>query len=313
MMHRLRSFYCILCCLLCAPSLAHAQSFISSARPMPIEEGFAYFRIEGAYFSAANEFAGDGGRRGLYSFYDVSDAVYSDYRLNFHYEYGFLKQLSFVAKLGFRRIQADYTNNVRPSAPSVDRKRTVVASGFDDLWLYGRYGLIMPDALTTPLAVSVQAGIKIPTGDLNTPIPIGTGVIDYEARVLAGYTFEISGAPSYLNGELGYRLRGGDYQSQQPFRVEFGYRAARELTLRTSLSGLASSGAFRNPVGITERPNNETEFNITAVGDEGYTQLSAGFEFAFSPAVALSFDYVTAIAGRTTNAGDTFFVAFSFK
>ncbi|MBC8042810.1 MAG: hypothetical protein IAF08_05120 [Rhizobacter sp.] len=296
-----------------AASNLRAQPFHVASQPLPIKEGRTFVKLEGVYFSGLDEYTIDGTRQRLYSLYPIADATYSDSRVGFQYEYGLTDRLTFATRLAYRFVNSDYVNNVDPRPTLNDRRRSVNAAGFDDLWLSVRYGLVMPGALVVPFTLSVQGGLKIPTGDLNTTIPLGTGVVDYDVRLLGQLSFALAGAPSYLNAEFGYRLRGGDYAAQQPFSIEFGYQAAKEVLLRGSISGMISNGNFIYPVGIAEKPRDPNDFVITVVGDGGYTLAAIGFEFSFSSSFAVSFDYAPTLQGRRAFAGDAFFVSLIFR
>jgi hypothetical protein len=292
-------------------SSLHAQSRIAaSAKMQPV--GRSYFQFGGAFFAAGEEFAPEAFRRNLFSGERLNDGEFSEQSVNLHYEYGVSDRLTAVLKIGFRFFNVKFTDNLDPRLRPDERAKSIVSSSFDETWLSARYALIKSGALPTPslnpsvappspnsFTLSVQGGIKFPTGDITARIPSGTGLLDFDLRLLVLSEFLISTVPSSIYIEGGYRLRGGDYRAQLPLRIEFGVSAAKELLLRGSFNGLLAFGTFLRPVGITE------EQRITIVGDESYGQLSVGFEAVFSPFISTTFDFNARIFGRNTFAGNT--------
>lgn len=277
-----------------------------ATQALPLREGEIYFSAEATLFSTANEYSSSGSRRELYSAQDISDGQFNEFALNCHYENGITSWVTLVADLGYRSLTAKYVDLlIRPTDPS--RNKTVKANAFSDLWLSGRIKLLKFKTSVGPLVTGFQGGVKIPTGNATSDIPTGSGYTDFEALFLADLNFKILTSDASLKGLFGYRARGGGLASQQPYNVELGIAVAKELTLRTSFSGVISAGSFSNPVEIDENRQ------ITAVGDEAYAQFSAGLLFAFSPTFLVSFDYASKVSGRSTMAGDIYTVGFVFR
>ncbi|MCS7013245.1 MAG: hypothetical protein NZM05_06405 [Chloroherpetonaceae bacterium] len=282
--------------LLCVPVVLGAQVRLA-ARVEPQPLGRSYFQFESLFLDGSDEFAEDGFRRPLFSGERLSDGRFSERLIAFHYEYGLAERLTVVARLGYRFIQFTYIDNLNPRLLPAERLFRVEASGFDDSWLAARYAIIRPILSSEGISLSAQLGIKFPTGDVTLRVPTGTGYLDYELRALLGIQQKIGSAPSSFTMDVGFRLRGGEFGDQVPFRAEFGIAAAKELMLRASLNGVITLD-FQSPVGIIE--NFQRDRPIRLVGDESYLQLSIGFEFFASPTLSFYFDYHNRAFGRTT-------------
>ncbi|PIO48179.1 MAG: hypothetical protein CMR00_06150 [[Chlorobium] sp. 445] len=278
---------------LCTPAQPRMAAMVQN-QPL----GRSYFQFESVFLDGSEEFAEDGFRRPLFSGERLSDGRFSERLLTLHYEYGLAERLTLVARMGYRFILFTYIDNLDPRLQPSERLFRVEVSGFDDSWLAARYALIRPIVQNEGIGVAVQLGIKFPTGDVTLRVPTGTGYLDYELRLLAESQHKISGIPSYLILDSGFRWRGGEFGNQVPFRVEFGIAAAKELMLRTSLNGIVTLGEFQSPVGIIE--NFQRNRPIRLVGDESYLQLAIGFELFFTPTFSAYFDYNNRAFGRTS-------------
>jgi hypothetical protein len=268
----------------------------ATVQPQPL--GRSYFQLESVFLDGSDEFAEDGFRRPLFSGERLSDGKFSERLINFHYEYGVAERLTVVARLGYRFISFTYIDNLNPRLRPNERLFRVQVNGFDDSWLAARYALLYSGFKDEGVSMSMQLGIKFPTGDVTLRVPTGTGYLDFELRALIDSRHKISNIPSYWILDAGYRVRGGEFGDQVPFRVEFGVAAAKELMLRASLNGVITLGEFQRPVGIIE--NFQRDRPIRLVGDESYLQLAIGFELSVSPTVSLYLDYNNRAFGRTS-------------
>lgn len=260
--------------------------------------GRSYFQLESVFLDGSEEFAEDGFRRPLFSGERLTDGRFSERLVAFHYEYGLAERLTLVGRMGYRFILFTYIDNLNPRLLPNERLFRVEVNGFDDSWLAARYALIRPVVQNEGISVAAQLGVKFPTGDVTLRVPTGTGYLDYELRLLAESQHKISGIPSYVILDAAFRLRGGEFGNQTPFRIEFGIAAAKELMLRASLNGVVTLGEFQSPVGIVE--NFQRDRPIRLVGDESYLQLAIGFELFFTPTFSAYFDYNNRAFGRTS-------------
>jgi hypothetical protein len=128
--------------------------------------------------------------------------------------------------------------------------------------------------------------------------------VDYDARILGEINFYFNKIPCYLFSDAGFRLRGGDYQNQGLYRIEFGLSAAPKVNLRFALSGIASFGELNTLIGIGEIPRPAETRPLNVLGDERFGQASIGLQSQVSPTLAFTFDYHKRLYGNATFIGD---------
>ncbi|MCS6990116.1 MAG: hypothetical protein NZM06_11430 [Chloroherpetonaceae bacterium] len=292
-----------------ASTLAQERAFWSVK---PLQPNQSLFWISTSYFDATEEFAVAGFRRDLFrvattdeTSFPVTDARFIDRVVALHYEYGYSRKLTIAGYLGFRGISTTYTETDYPQGVPTFLAKIIRSSGFTDLWLWGRYELLNPIRLKFPFRLAAQAGVKLPTGDILAPVPLGTGMLDYEARLLGELTFFVNRIPAYLVFDAGYRLRGGDYKDQTLYRAELGLSAAQEVLLRVGLSGLASLGKLGRLIGIGEIPRPAATRPLNILGDERYGQITLGLQANFSPTFAVLVDYQRRLYGNATFFGES--------
>jgi len=108
--------------------------------------------------------------------------------------YGMTPDLSFTAQIPVvYRVFEQTISGVR-------KKRS--SSGLGDIALCSKYRFWRRDTLGVQQSAAVVLGIKLPTGDDEADLPLGTGSTDW----LFGLTAEHEGRRLYLFGDLRYRL-----------------------------------------------------------------------------------------------------------
>jgi hypothetical protein len=322
-MHSLRPLQLIaffLLLLLASLTVAQERTFL---KVEPLAKGATRYQFTYSYFSTNEEYApkatprpgltsiDEGQLRGLFSAsavdatsFPVQEASLYDRRLNFLYEYGFRENLTLTATLDYRSVSVFYVEGVQRQGFEFPTPRTVAADGFGELWLYARYGFLRPAVGAFPLKLSGVFGLKLPTGDILANIPLGTGIIDYEARLLGELNFRVNKIPAFLFGELGYRLRNGSFQNQTFQKVELGIAASPEVTIRAAFSGVSSIGTFTTLLGADEIPTRDALRPITIIGDERFAQASIGIAANLPRNSFLSFDFIRRLYGSGTFAGN---------
>lgn len=298
-----------------ASSLAQERAFWSVK---PLQPKQSLFWIRASYFDASEEFAVAGFRRDLFrvattdeTSFPVTDARFIDRVIALRYEYGYSSKFTIVGDLGYRGIVTTYTETDYPQGIPTFLAKSIRSSGFTDLWLWGRYELLNPVRLKFPFRLATQAGVKIPTGDILAPVPLGTGMLDYEARLLGELTFFFNRIPAHLLADVGYRLRGGDYNDQALYRAELEFSAAQEVLLRVSFSGVASLGPLKTLIGIGEIPRPAATRPLNILGDERFGQIALGLQANFSPTFAVLVDYQRRLYGNATFFGESLQVGFA--
>lgn len=302
--------------LLSLPTVAQERAYWSVK---PLQPQKSIYWITTSYFEATEEFGSAGFRRDLFrvattdeTSFPVTDARFIDRLVGLHYEYGYSRKLTLIGYLGYRNISTTYTETDFPQGVPTFLAKSITSSGFTDLWIWGRYELVNPSQLKFPFRLATQIGVKLPTGDILAPVALGTGMMDYDARLLSELTFFINRIPSYLFLDTGYRLRGGDYKNQALYRMELGISAAEEVQFRIGFSGIASLGELNTLIGIGEIPRPAATRPLNIMGDERYGQLMLGLQANFSPTFSVLIEYQRRLYGNATFVGDSIHLAFVF-
>jgi hypothetical protein len=285
----------------------------------PLQPQKSVYWITTSYFEASEEFASAGFRRDLFrvattdeTSFPVTDARFIDRVIGLHYEYGYSRKLTIVGYLGYRNISTTYTETDFPQGIPTFLAKSITSSGFTDLWVWARYELLNPKELKFPFRLATQLGVKLPTGDILAPVALGTGMLDYDARLLGELTFFINRIPASLLFDTGYRLRGGDYKNQALYRVELIVSAAEEVQFRVGFSGIASIGKLSTLIGIGEIPRPAATRPLNIMGDERYGQVLLGLQAKFSPTFAVLVDYQRRLFGNATFFGESIQLSFAF-
>lgn len=302
--------------LLSSPIVAQERAFWSVK---PLQPQKTVYWITTSYFEASEEFGSAGFRRDLFrvattdeTSFPVTDARFIDRMVGLHYEYGYSRKLTLVGYLGYRDITTTYTETDFPQGIPTFLAKSIASSGFTDLWIWGRYELLNPSQLKFPFRLATQVGVKLPTGDILAPVALGTGMLDYDVRLLGELNFFLNRVPGYLLFDTGYRFRGGDYTNQALYRVELGLSAAEEVQFRVGLSGIASLGALNTLIGIGEIPRPAATRPLNILGDERYGQFTLGLQANFSPTFSILIEYQRRLFGNATFVGDSIHLAFAF-
>ncbi|MDX2128794.1 MAG: hypothetical protein SFU91_07140 [Chloroherpetonaceae bacterium] len=272
----------------------------SLVRPIP-EKGFSIILGFG-YFSAQEEFTDQQTRQPLFTKdrpeqddFGIVNAFFRQPSFDFQYEYGLSDVITVGAKLSYLYNVTDYADVL------VERQDIRYSSaGFSETWVWGRWGIINNAAG----GLSLQLGIKPPTGDISARIPTGTGLLDYESRLMGIINLLAEKVPLYLAFDAGYRLRSGNFVNQIPFKFEFGLTASPEILIRLSLSGIQSLGTFQTPVGIRYISAQSLERRINLVGDETFYHFNLGLTAFASNNVEFYFDYSFRFLGQQTFSGE---------
>ncbi len=292
---------------LLAPVLhADTPRFRAASRVLPYPEEIGYFSISTSIFSSTTEFNSNGETRELFSTADVSEARIRETSVHFHYEKAMEDWVTLIVDIGYRTFTVNYIDLfVRPSDPK--RNVTIDSDDFSDLWISGRIGLLKAKSTFGPLYSGLQLGVKLPTGDVTSDVPTGTGFMDYELRSLNQFDFYMLDSPAKLYLNLAYQLRGGEFDNQLHYALELNLYMAKEFVVKTSYGGISSPENAATPIGLDD------DRNLIVVGDEAYSQYSLGFEFSFSSSFSVSFDYISRISGTNTFSGNHYLIGVAFK
>lgn len=219
-------------------------------------------------------------------------------------EYGISNRLTLVSRLAF--VITATRETLTPLPGAAPRRITRRNTGLGDAAFVLRTPL-----LRRPVAVALQAGVKVPLGydrlpDNDGPSP-GTGRVDGEVQLNAGWS--LFPTPAYLSLGGGYRRRGGELHDEVIYNVEAGYQAAR-LFLKVRLDGLQNTKDPPDVAGATiVTPLPGGVLNQVIVGDQDILKLSLETSVAMNERVSLSAEAFHTLAGKDTVAGTTYSLA----
>ena len=205
---------------------------------------------------------------------------------NIYGEYGLTSVWTSIFSLNYKQLSTNVLG------------RTQETSGFGDLWLNVKRGLG-----EKVFVFSLQGGVKVPFGYRKLEIPaLGDGQIDLEIRGQAGkslYPF-----PGYLNAEIGYRKRNGDFSDEIPFLFEIGGNIGKRVWIKLLYDGVSSFSDDTASTTSNRHPN---------IFDEEYTTISPGLSVLLLNGISLELLYQRVLTGGNTAAGNKYFVGVSWK
>lgn len=187
-----------------------------------------------------------------------------------------------------------------------ERDSTASASGLGDLWLTARMKLLPDDE---QMVATVMLGWKLPTGSPLQDIPLGTGVVDYEAAVAVGSGFRIIG-DTHGYGQLsgGYRLR-NSASNEVNFLAELGVNLSRDLLLHTIVDGTYTSADFSPALNDPENPEMIRHFR----NEQSFTRWMIGAIYAASEDMEINLGYEKYAGGRNIIVGSGISVGIAWK
>ena len=270
------------------------------------EKGDFFLKIGSSYFATTEEFNHRGNRlRILEEQTAFKDASFRDANVNLYLEYGLTETLTAVATLPFKGLRAE--RDILFSGGIEVNREVVNTIGFGDVTLSTRRELG-----TQPLALSIQAGIKLPLWYNKRPSndgpPLGTTEIDGEIHLLAGRS--LSSLPAYVTGSFGYRRRGGRLHDELIYSLEAGYTMGPVL-VKIGLDGVHNRSTPPDIFGhtvVTPLPGGGGVLPELVVGDQHFTKLGPGVNYSLSASTAVQAELLQVLAGTNTLSGTTFSV-----
>jgi len=258
-------------------------------------KGRHYLKLGLNRFSSRSQYFLDGDRQPL-----SDNGKVTDLSLSAYLEYGLFEELTLVASVPFKQI------NFSCAVEGCDYS----SSGIGDIYAGFRYRVAR-----TSWQVSVQTGLKIPTGyqtdeaELQSAPPLGDGQTDFEFKLLFGRA--ILNYLGYVNIDVGFRARSAEPVDEVPYALEMGLNLTKEYMLIGKLYGVRS---------IAEN-DNQTDFRIidgkieNFVGTgavEDFTKVQFQLLYKLSPHRQLSFEFDQVITGRNTSHATTLGVGIVF-
>jgi len=251
------------------------------------KEGGYYIKVGPTFLSADREFGVDGNERDVFDdptrFRNGSFGITN---LGFYGELGLTDWLTGV-------LSTQYTVAVRQAELFNGRDTSQSSSGLGDTWLDARVRLL-PDGGSVVGALNV--GMKIPTGSPNQEIPLGTGVIDYQAALAFGTGFPVGGERyGYAQVSAGYRLR-KKASDEVHYQVEAGAHVAETLLLQAIIDGIHSTADFD---AAAANPDDAIIIGSVA-SDQSFLRWSLGAIYRVGEDLDLNIGYGHVITGRNT-------------
>lgn len=290
-----------LCALVTPP--VRGQAWVKAA-------GEYYFKVSGSYFETDESYDSAGDKRPIsFGLDDRRDTTFRDVTFEAYAEYGLTDYFTLVANLPFKIVTTD---EIRSAGGAFEDQRVELTNGgLSDLTL-----LLRTPLLRRPLALAVQAGVKIPLGYEQEPDnggpQLGTGEFDGEFHATAG--FSLYPIPAYLSGGGGYRLRGGEvFDDQVLYNIEGGYMWGR-LFVKVRLDGVLNNGDIHDPTPPMMTPDDAEPFggNDPNASNHDVLKLIPVVSYAFSPTFALGGELYHVLAGKNITAGTTFVLSSVF-
>jgi hypothetical protein len=279
----------------------HAAVAVAGGGAWNRKQGDYYLGIGLASLTAEEEYGFNGGRRLLFA----DTALYRDGRfgmtdITFRGEYGLTDWLTGIASTQYKVAvrQAVY----KPTG----RDTTASASGLSDLWLGAQARLVPREK---EYAASVTLSLKLPMGSPYQEIPLGTGVLDYEAAAAVGTHFPVYGTINgYAQLAGGYRLR-NIASDEINYTVEVGINMSDAILLRVMMDGVHTTANFDR---VADEPGNALG-QRAFIADQSFNHWSIGMVYGATETMDISLGYNWNGAGRNTLASGGLEIGASWK
>jgi hypothetical protein len=262
-----------------------------------------YLRIYSSYLFAQSEFNYQGESQELYEeqlayrdnyFKDISLVIYS--------EYGFTDYFTFVGELPFKSLTTK-----RTVASFYGGDEFATTSGFADLGLFGKLAI-----LDNPLALSIQAGARIPLGYSEIPQNngprLGTAQMSYEGHIHIGSSFYP--LPMYFSGSVGYRHRSGELNDEIIITGEIGWTLG-PIFIKTYVEALRNvvtpPDIYGQPI-VTPLPGGGGVLPDIIIGDQHLTKVIPSVTVNLSNSLGVQFEIIEPLVGRNALNGTTYSV-----
>lgn len=266
--------------------LAAASALAGGGAWNRVIDGY-YINVGLESLSANDEFGFDGIRHPLFS--DTSafrNGSFGITNISFYGEIGLSNWLTGVAS-------TQYIVAVREAFSRLtQRDSSASASGLGDLWLGARIRLL-PRGVSYAAALTVS--VKLPTGSPLQAVPLGTGVVDYEAAAAFGSSFPVLGdIKGYAQLSGGFRLRNGGASNELNYLTEIGVSLGEDFGAQVVLDGVHSFADFD---AAADNPDNSNAARALTA-DQSFLRWRTGVSYAVKPGLDLNVAYTWNSAGR---------------
>jgi hypothetical protein len=264
-----------------------------------------YLRIYGTYLFAREEFNYQGSSQELYEEHlGYTDSYFKDIGLFIYSEYGLTDYFTFIGELPFKSLTTK-----RTIASFYGGDEIATTSGFADLGLFGKLAI-----LESPIALSIQAGARIPLGYSQIPQNngprLGSAEMSYEGHLHLGSSFYP--LPMYFSGSVGYRYRTGDLHDEVIFTGELGYTLG-PIFIKTYVEVLRNVVSPPDIYGqqiVTPLPGGGGVLPDIVIGDQHLTKLIPSITVNLGQSLGIQFEIIEPLSGRNTINGTTYSLGF---
>lgn len=215
-------------------------------------------------------------------------ANFDNSSIYFYGEYGLFDKFTVIASMPTFKRSISENNLIRGET-----------NGYfaGDLEVQAKYQFIDRPIVTTALV-----GAKIPVSYKIYDIPpLGNGETDWDAKLQLGVSFYP--IPLYASGDIGYRLRGGEFIDELNYTFELGFTIKQKFLPRFMTTGIKSvedaEGGLSTLVGF---PLAQDQF-----------RFGGGVIFIWNQNIELDITYLKTTSGRNIPNFDETFVGIAFK
>lgn len=214
-------------------------------------------------------------------------AKFDDYSLYFYGEYGLFDRTTIILNLPSVKRSINETNTVRGTT-----------TGF----LAGDFELqVKYQFLDRPIVASALIGTKVPaTYKVEDFPPLGNGKTDFDAKLLLGAS--LYPIPAYLTGDIGYRLRGGDFEDEIQFNFEAGYTFFKKYLVRGVTTGIKSTKMDAGLSNLLQFPLSQEQFRV-----------GGGIIYKLNQKIEFDATYLKTISGNNIPKANEIFIGIAFK
>ena len=214
-------------------------------------------------------------------------AKFDDHAVYFYGEYGLFNRTSII-------LSAPTFKQSINEASGVRGKTTAYMAG--DFEFQVKYQF-----LDRPVVASVLLGAKIPAiyKVIDFP-PLGNGETDYDAKLLLGAS--LYPIPAYLTGDIGYRLRGGDFEDEIQFNFEAGYTFFNKYLVRGVTTGIKSTQMDAGQSDLLGFPLSQEQIRV-----------GGGLIYKLNQRIELDVTYLKTTSGNYIPKANEVFIGIAFK
>lgn len=214
-------------------------------------------------------------------------AKFDDHALYFYGEYGIFDRTSFILSTPMFKHSVNEANSVRGKTTGY------LAGDFESQIKY--------QFLNKPIVASALIGTKIPAVyDVVDFPPLGNGETDYDVKLLLGAS--LYPIPAYLTGDIGYRLRGGDFEDEIQFNFEAGYTFFEKYLVRGVTTGIKSTSMDAGQSELLNFPLSQEQIRV-----------GGGIIYKLNQKIEFDATYLKTISGNNIPKANELFIGVAFK